>query len=155
MSEIITKDMSIPVAPLKIAAMDSCIEFATQIDKHLVELRNDRSINSHSPIEFKGYKCDSYLLKCKCPRFGSGEAKGMIMESVRGDDVFVMTDVGNYSLTYNICGYENHMSPDDHYQDMKRIIATAMNSAKRVNVIMPFMYEGRQHKRHNNIYSFG
>ena len=147
MSEIITKDMSIPVAPLKIAAMDSCIEFATQIDKHLVELRNDRSINSHSPIEFKGYKCDSYLLKCKCPRFGSGEAKGMIMESVRGDDVFVMTDVGNYSLTYNICGYENHMSPDDHYQDMKRIIATAMNSAKRVNVIMPFMYEGRQHKR--------
>ena len=147
MSEIITNDISIPVAPLKIAAMESCVELAGQIDKHLVELRKDISINNHSPIEFKGYKCDSYLLKCKCPRFGSGEAKGMIMESVRGDDVFVMSDVGNYSLTYNMCGYENHMSPDDHYQDMKRIIATAMNSAKRVNVIMPFMYEGRQHKR--------
>ncbi len=147
MSDINTNDITLPVAPLKIAALESCIDLAEQIDRHLVELRNDRSIHNHSPIEFKGYKCDSYLLKCKCPRFGSGEAKGMIMESVRGDDVFVMTDVGNYSLTYNICGHVNHMSPDDHYQDMKRIIATAMNSAKRVNVIMPFMYEGRQHKR--------
>ena len=147
MSDLITNDITLPVAPLKIAAMESCNELAGQIDRHLVELRNDRSLHNHSSIEFKGYKCDSYLLQCKCPRFGSGEAKGMILESVRGDDVFVMTDVGNYSLTYKMCGYENHMSPDDHYQDMKRIIATAMNSAKRVNVIMPFMYEGRQHKR--------
>lgn len=147
MTENFTKDISLPVAPLKIAALESCKELAEEIDKHLVELRRERSVNNDSSIEFKGYKCDSYLLKCKCPRFGSGEAKGVIQESVRGDDVFVMTDVGNYSLTYSVCGYENHMSPDDHYQDMKRIIATAMNSAKRVNVIMPFMYEGRQHKR--------
>ena len=147
MTENFTKDISLPVAPLKLAALESCSELAASIDKHLVELRKERSVNSDSSIEFKGYKCDSYLLNCKCPRFGSGEAKGMILESVRGDDVFVMTDVGNYSLTYNMGGYVNHMSPDDHYQDMKRIIATAMSSAKRVNVIMPFMYEGRQHKR--------
>lgn len=147
MTENITKDVSLPVGPLKIAALESCIEFATEVDKHIVELRRDRSVGGDSSIEFKGYKCDSYLLKCKCPRFGSGEAKGMILESVRGDDVFVMSDVGNYSLTYPMCGYENHMSPDDHFQDMKRIIATSMNFAKRVNVVMPFMYEGRQHKR--------
>lgn len=87
------------------------------------------------------------MLNCHCPRFGSGEAKGVIGESIRGDDVFAMVDVSNYSLTYKVCGYENHMSPDDHFQDLKRIISTAIAGAKRVNVIMPFLYEGRQHKR--------
>ena len=88
MTENFTKDISLPVAPLKIAALESCKELAEEIDKHLVELRRERSVNNDSSIEFKGYKCDSYLLKCKCPRFGSGEAKGVIQESVRGDDVF-------------------------------------------------------------------
>ena len=147
MTDPLDSKTNIPVAPLKIAALESCMELAKKIDKNIVELRKNRQVLNGTDIDFKGYKCDSYLLKCSCPRFGSGEAKGMLHESVRGDDVFVMTDVGNYSLTYNVCGHENHMSPDDHYQDLKRIISSSVAAAKRVNVIMPFMYEGRQHKR--------
>lgn len=142
----ITDTTTIPVAPLKIAALESCKDFACKVDEHIVRQRQEHTLNAHSTIEFKGYKCDSYLLKCACPRFGSGEAKGLVEESVRGTDLFVMADVGNYSLTYPLCGYRNHMSPDDHFQDIKRIVA-ASHSAKRINVIMPFMYEGRQHKR--------
>lgn len=142
----ITDTTTIPVAPLKIAALESCREFAGLVNNHIVQQRNESVSENHSSIEFKGYKCDSYLLKCACPRFGSGEAKGLVEESVRGADLFVMADVGNYSLTYSLCGYENHMSPDDHFQDIKRIVA-ASHSAKRINIIMPFMYEGRQHKR--------
>lgn len=141
----ITDTTIIPVAPLKIAALESCSELAAQVNRHIFLQRRDHSHN-HSAIEFKGYKCDSYLLNCSCPRFGTGEAKGLVEESVRGADLFVMTDVGNYSLTYTVCGHENHMSPDNHFQDMKRIIA-ASSTAKRINVIMPFMYEGRQHRR--------
>ena len=96
---------------------------------------------------YANYKKDSYLLKTSCPRFGSGEAKGMIHESVRGSDLFVMVDVCNYSLTYSVNGHLNHMSPDDHYQDLKRIISAATGKAHRINVIMPFLYESRQHKR--------
>ena len=96
---------------------------------------------------YANYKKDSYLLKTSCPRFGSGEAKGMIHESVRGADLFVMVDVCNYSLTYSVNGHLNHMSPDDHYQDLKRIISAATGKAHRINVIMPFLYESRQHKR--------
>lgn len=81
------------------------------------------------------------------PRFGSGEAKGTILESVRGDDLYLLVDVANYSLTYSLCGHENHMSPDDHYQDLKRIIAAVGGKARRITVIMPFLYESRQHKR--------
>jgi ribose-phosphate pyrophosphokinase len=147
MSSTFITETIIPVAPLKIAALEGCRELAEQIDRHIVEQRQEHATQSHSSIEFKGYKCDSYLLKCHCSRFGSGEAKGVMDESVRGTDLFVMDDVGNYSLTYKLCGYENHMSPDDHFQDLKRIVAASMASAKRVNVIMPFMYEGRQHKR--------
>ena len=139
----ITDTTTIPVAPLKIAALESCREFAGLVNNHIVQQRNESVSENHSSIEFKGYKCDSYLLKCACPRFGSGEAKGLVEESVRGADLFVMADVGNYSLTYSLCGYENHMSPDDHFQDIKRIVA-ASHSAKRINIIMPFMYEGRQ-----------
>lgn len=137
----------IPVAPLKVAALEGCLDLARKTDTHLVELRRNRIISQSMPIEFKGYKSESYLLKCHCPRFGSGEAKGVVKESVRGVDMFAMVDVGNYSLTYSVCGHENHMSPDDHYQDLKRIISASVAHAKRVNVIMPFLYEGRQHKR--------
>lgn len=146
-SKFISETTTLPVAPLKVAALEGCMDLAVKTDKHLVAQRKERSIVQHSPIEFKGYKSDSYLLKCHCPRFGSGEAKGVIDESVRGVDMFAMVDVGNYSLTYNVCGYENHMSPDDHYQDLKRIISASIAHAKRVNIIMPFLYEGRQHKR--------
>ncbi len=146
-SEFISETTTLPVAPLKVAALEGCMELALKIDKFLVKQRNERSIVQHTPIEFKGYKSDTYLLDCHCPRFGTGEAKGVIGESVRGVDLFAMVDVGNYSLTYDICGYKNHMSPDDHYQDLKRIVSAAISHSKRVNVIMPFLYEGRQHKR--------
>ncbi len=87
------------------------------------------------------------MIDCACPRFGSGEAKGIIRESVRGDDLYILVDVCNYSLTYTVCGHTNHMSPDDHYQDLKRIIAAVGGKARRITVIMPFLYESRQHRR--------
>ena len=83
----------------------------------------------------------------ECPRFGSGEGKGLIKQSVRGLDLYILVDVTNYSLTYSVCGHENHMSPDDIFCDLKRIIAAAMGKAKRITVIIPFLYEGRQHRR--------
>ena len=98
-------------------------------------------------LNYRGYDVDSYLLHCSCPRFGTGEGKAVINESVRGTDVFVMVDVMNYSIPYTVSGYTNHMSPDDHFQDLKRVIAAAAGKAHRINVIMPFLYESRQHKR--------
>ena len=98
-------------------------------------------------MAFAGYQRDSYLLTAKVPRFGSGEAKGVILESVRGTDLYILVDVCNYSLTYSLCGHENHMSPDDHYQDLKRIISAVGGKARRITVIMPFLYESRQHRK--------
>ena len=98
-------------------------------------------------IAFSGYQRDNYIVKTSVPRFGSGEAKGVINESVRGRDLYLLVDVCNYSLTYSLCGQTNHMSPDDHYQDLKRIIAAVGGKARRITVIMPFLYESRQHKR--------
>lgn len=141
---------TIPVAPLKICALESCREFAEKVNKHIVTFRrNDTEelLSRQASIEYRGYDCNSYLLEASCPRFGTGEGKGEIHESVRGTDLFIMVDVVNYSLTYTVCGHENHMSPDDHYQDLKRIIGASIANAHRVNVIMPFLYEGRQHKR--------
>lgn len=140
-------EKSIPVAPIKIAALDSCHELAQKVDSHLVQFRQELDSHNKSGLSFRGYSEDTFLIESKCPRFGSGEAKGVINESVRGTDLFVMVDVCNYSLTYKVNGYINHMSPDDHYQDLKRIIATATGKAHRINVIMPFLYESRQHKR--------
>ena len=138
---------SIPVAPLKIAALKGCAEMADTVNRYLVEFRKDLVKRNANGINWSGYVEDSYLIDCDCPRFGSGEAKGKINESVRGVDLFILVDVCNYSITYKVCGYENHMSPDDHYQDLKRVIAAATGKAHRINVIMPFLYEGRQHKR--------
>ena len=140
-------EKSIPVAPIKIAALDSCHELAQKVDSHLVQFRQELDSHNKSGLSFRGYSEDTFLIESKCPRFGSGEAKGVINESVRGTDQFVMVDVCNYSLTNKVNGYINHMSPDDHYQDLKRIIATATGKAHRINVIMPFLYESRQHKR--------
>ena len=140
----------LPVAPLKIAALESCWELAQKVNNHIVEFRrNDTEelIRRKQDLNYRGYDVDSYLLDCKCPRFGSGEAKAVINESVRGADLFAMVDITNYSIPYTMCGYTNHMSPDDHFQDLKRIIGTSVATAHRVNVIMPFLYEGRQHKR--------
>ena len=140
-------ERSIPVAPIKIAALKSCAQLASQVDSHLVQFRKELYSHNRSGLNFRGYSEDSFLIDCDCPRFGSGEAKGILEESVRGDDLYLMVDVCNYSLTYSLCGHTNHMSPDDHFQDLKRIIAAVGGKARRVNVIMPFLYESRQHKR--------
>ena len=137
---------SIPVAPLKLAALPGSMEMAKKVDSYLVQFRKELA-ERRNGVSFSGYSEDSFLIDCECPRFGSGEAKGKINESVRGADLYILVDVCNYSITYKVCGYENHMSPDDHYQDLKRIIAAATGKAHRINVIMPFIYEGRQHKR--------
>ncbi len=142
----------LPVAPLKIAALDSCVDLAGKVNDYIVQYRRSdvadltRRMND---LNYRGYDVNSYLLKLNCPRFGTGEAKGVIDESVRGCDLFIMADVTNYSITYKMNGFTNHMSPDDHYQDTKRIIGATIATAHRVNVILPFLYEGRQHRRSN------
>lgn len=140
----------LPVAPLKIAALESCRELAKKVNDHIVGFRRndiEELKRREADLHYRGYDVDSYLLKCECPRFGSGESKGIIRESVRGTDIFAMVDVTNYSISYTVNGYTNHMSPDDHFQDLKRIIGASSATAHRVNVIMPFLYESRQHKR--------
>ena len=138
---------TIPVGPLGIVALESCKELGKKVDNYIVDWRKERTGEHTHTIAFTGYQKDSYLISTQVPRFGSGEAKGIINESVRGDDLYLMVDVGNYSMKYSLCGYENHMSPDDHYQDLKRIIAAVGGKARRITVIMPFLYESRQHKR--------
>ncbi|PXV96081.1 ribose-phosphate pyrophosphokinase [Lachnotalea glycerini] len=135
---------SLPVAPLKIAALEGCRQLASNVDDYILKFRDN--LNPDLKL-FKGFHEDTYLTKCSCPRFGTGEAKGIFYESIRGADLFIMVDVCNYSLSYSVCGQINHMSPDDHYQDLKRIISAATGKAHRISVIMPFLYEGRQHKR--------
>ena len=109
--------------------------------------RQERNHTDAATVAFEGYQRDNYIIQAATPRFGSGEAKGIIKESVRGDDLYILVDVCNYSMTYSLCGHVNHMSPDDHFQDLKRIIAAVEGKAKRITVIMPFLYESRQHKR--------
>lgn len=138
---------TIPVGSLGIIALDGCKSLGEKVDSYLVKWRRERESEHKDSLAFAGYQRDTYLLDTKVPRFGSGEAKGMILESVRGDDLYLLVDVLNYSMTYSLCGHENHMSPDDHYQDLKRIIAAVGGKARRITVIMPFLYESRQHKR--------
>ncbi len=139
----------LPVAPLKLVVMDSAKELGSEINTYLVEFRRHLRDTFKNTPSWEGYTEDSYLTQADCPRFGSGEAKGIFYESIRGKDLYILVDVCNHSVTYTINGYTNHKSPDDHYQDLKRIIAAATGKAKRINVIMPFLYEGRQHKRSN------
>ncbi len=138
---------SLPVGPLALIALDSFRPVGEKVNQFLVDWRKKRDLEHSSDAAFLEYAKDSYLVNTKVPRFGSGEAKGIIVDSVRGDDLYILVDVCNYSMTYSLCGKENHMSPDDHFQDLKRIIAAAEGKAKRINVIMPFLYESRQHKR--------
>ena len=146
MTNIEILEQALPVAPLKIIALESCKELGERVDRYIVNFRQESLNNLDSSI-YSSYQTESYLAKSCCPRFGSGEAKGILGESIRGKDLFLMVDVCNYSLTYTVNGYENHMSPDDHFQDLKRIISACNGKAHRVNVIMPFLYESRQHKR--------
>ncbi|MGI6007004.1 MAG: ribose-phosphate pyrophosphokinase [Ruminococcus sp.] len=138
---------SLPVGRLGIIAMNSFAETGKKVDQYLVKWRKEREHDNKSSIAFEGYERDTYLIDSAVPRFGSGEAKGIIKESVRGDDIYILVDVCNHSLTYKLSGYTNRMSPDDHFQDLKRVIAAVGGKARRINVIMPFLYESRQHKR--------
>ena len=138
---------NIPVGSLGIIAVDGCEEMGNKVNDYLVKWRKEETRFQKDNLVFNGYEKPNYLINAKVPRFGSGEAKGIINESVRGKDLYLMVDVCNYSLTYSMAGMTNHMSPDDHYQDLKRVIAAVNGKAHRVNVIMPFLYEGRQHKR--------
>ena len=139
---------AMPVAPLKIIALPSAEKMGRRINDYMVEFRksihNDKVKNDPG---FHVYIESNYLVDVDVPRFGSGEAKAQISETIRGKDLFILTDVCNHSITYNMNGYTNHMSPDDHYQDLKRVIAACNGKARRINVIMPFIFEGRQLRR--------
>ena len=147
MSSITQLEKTLPTAPLKIVALDSCKELGKKVNDYIVSFRQEAISEYPELAAIANYGCDNYLAESACPRFGSGEAKGMLKESIRGKDLFIMVDVCNHSLTYKVNGHINHMSPDDHYQDLKRIISAATGKARRINVMMPFLYESRQHKR--------
>ena len=138
---------TIPVGPLGLIPIDGCQELGRKVDAYLVEWRRERQNEHKTSVVFSEDEKDSYIIESHVPRFGTGEAKGVIDKSVRGDDLFLLVDVCNYSLTYSLCGRVNHMSPDDHFQNLKRIIAAVGGKARRMTVIMPFLYESRQHKR--------
>lgn len=143
MSQEITQE-SIPYGTLGIISLESCKKLGEKVDAYIASWRNDKDLPA---VHYEGYKRNSYRIDAVCPRFGSGEGKGVINESVRGLDLYILVDVCNHSLTYSLNGYTNHMSPDDHYQDLKRVIAAVGGKARRITVIMPFLYESRQHKR--------
>ena len=142
---------NIPAGTLGIIAIDGCQAMGKEVDHFITTWRHEDGHKFMDDVVFSGYQRDSYLVNAHVPRFGSGEAKGVIDESVRGMDLYILVDVCNYSLTYSMSGNTNHMSPDDHYQNLKRIIAAVGGKAKRINVIMPFLYESRQHKRSSRV----
>lgn len=136
-----------PMAPLELIVMPSAEELGSKVNDYLVQFRRNYDNRSKTDTAFEGYVRSDYRLKAECVRFGTGEGKGVIDDSCRGKDIFILIDVMNYSLTYKMNGFVNHMSPDDHFQDLKRIVAAINGKAARISVIMPFLYEGRQHKR--------
>ncbi|MCI8562275.1 MAG: ribose-phosphate pyrophosphokinase [Lachnospiraceae bacterium] len=138
---------TIPFGTLGILALESSQEMGKRVNDYIVDWRAERAKKHTAASSLAGYNRNSFLIHSACPRFGSGEAKGIISESVRGEDLYLLVDVCNHSLTYTVCGQTNHMSPDDHYQDLKRIIAAVGGKARRITVIMPFLYESRQHRR--------
>ncbi|MBR2756352.1 MAG: ribose-phosphate pyrophosphokinase [Lachnospiraceae bacterium] len=138
---------SIPVGPLGIIPLKSCVEMGNKIDYYITTWRKNRESELKGTIAFSGYEKDTFLVGADTPRFGSGESKGLIKETIRGKDIFLLVDVCNNSLEYKMAGIPNRMSPDDHFQDLKRIIAAIGGKARRITVIMPFLYESRQHKR--------
>lgn len=138
---------SIPIGPLGIIGMPGCEELTDKIDKYLVKWRKTQAQEHAETIAFYGYQRDTYKIDISVPRFGSGEGKGVIEQTVRGYDIYIICDVFNYSCTYNMYGQTVPKSPDDHFADLKRVIHALSSKPKRVSVIMPMLYEGRQHKR--------
>lgn len=138
---------NIPVGALGLIPITGCEELGEKVNAYLVKWRKESENQHIGDVVFNGYVKDSYIIDTEVPRFGSGEAKGIINESVRGRDLYLMVDVLNYNVTYSLTGNTNHMSPDDHFQNLKRVIAAIGGKGRRINVIMPFLYESRQHKR--------
>ena len=138
---------NIPVGSLGIIPLLGCEELGNKVNDYLVKWRRESAHEHKNDVAFSGYEKENYLINASVPRFGSGEAKGILGESVRGKDIYLMVDVCNYNVTYSLTGNTNHMSPDDHFQNLKRIIAAVGGKGRRINVIMPFLYESRQHKR--------
>ncbi len=144
-----SKLINVPVGKLGIIPLQSCKALGEKVDSYIARWRAERHNEHKDNITFAGYEKDSYIIKSSCPRFGSGEAKGTLSETVRGTDLYLLVDVVNHNIKYSICGQENMMSPDDHYADLKRVIAAIGGKSNRITVIMPFLYESRQHKRNN------
>jgi len=147
MADISKLEQALPAAPLKLVVLDSAEKMGSVINDYLVAFRKGTHEDLTADPAFQGYRENNYLVKAECPRFGTGESKGIFHESIRGKDLYILLDVCNHSITYQMNGYTNYKSPDDHYQDLKRVIAAAAGKAHRINVIMPFLYESRQHKR--------
>lgn len=148
MAQATTKELTtLPVGRLGLVSLESSRDLGNKVDNWLVQWRNERNYPQMDSFAFEGYQRDSFQVKVQNPRFGSGEGKCVISESVRGDDIYILLDVCNYSMTYSMGRFTNLMSPDDHFQDLKRVIAAIGGKARRVNVIMPYLYEGRQSKR--------
>ena len=148
MSHMSIENLSaIPAGRLAILPLESCASLGGKVNDWIIKWRKEQMPEQPDSFAPDGYYRDSYIVQPQVPRFGSGEAKGTLNESIRGDDIYIMVDVCNYSLTYNMSGYINRMSPDDHFQDLKRVIAAVGGKARRINVIMPYLYESRQHQR--------
>lgn len=138
---------TIPYGPLGIIALPGCEKIAAKIDNYIVNWRKEQAEEHKDTIAFYGYQRDTYMIDTTIARFGSGEGKAVINDTIRGYDLFIIADCFNYSVTYNMYGMDVPKSPDDHFSDLKRVISAASSKAKRINVIMPMLYEGRQHKR--------
>ncbi|MCH4035832.1 MAG: ribose-phosphate pyrophosphokinase [Lachnospiraceae bacterium] len=138
---------TIPVGSLGLIPLTGCEQIGQEIDYYLTQWRAEREGEHKNSLAFAGYQRPTYIVDCDLPRFGTGEGKGVLNSSVRGMDLYILVDVVNYSKTYRLFGEQNHMSPDDHYQNLKRAIAAVGGKARRITVIMPYLYEGRQHKR--------
>ena len=138
---------TIPVGSLGMIPLEGCKSLGEKVDYYLVKWRKERESEHKSTLQFNGYERDSYIIDASFPRFGTGEGKGVLNQSVRGMDLYILVDVVNYSMTYSLFGRENHMSPDDHFANLKRLIQAAAGRSHRMSVIMPSLYGGRQHRR--------
>ena len=140
--------LTVPYAPLGLIAMPGCEELAGQVNDWLMKWYEHQDELDDTPLySILGSNRENFLIEAECPRFGTGEGKGMVKSSVRGYDIYIVSDIGAYNVTYKMYGKDVPMSPDDHFQDLKRVIAAIGGKARRVSVIMPMLYEGRQHRR--------
>ena len=139
---------AMPLAPLKIVAMGGCSEIGKRVNEIIIARRKEALAASNKPdFMTSDYSIDNYLVDFECLRFGTGEGRAVVNESIRGSDLFIISDTVNYHETYDMHGNKTHMSPDDHFMDLKRVIMACSGHPRRITVIMPYLYEGRQHVR--------